>query len=161
MSRKKRGPIEEIKENYQTAQTVISAQPLQATEAFIDLALMTSCICAAKMAIETNSVIQTNLRKFAHDEPMAYTQVASMMSLLGPLGILGIGLAFFAKKDGQTIGIKEEIELLKNPDMQKWAMAVIVGILAYGTLKYAGASIVDGIFGAVNNGFKTVGLIAA
>lgn len=159
MARKKK-LAEEIKGTYQTATTVISAQPLQATEAFIDLSLMTACIAAAKMAIETSSLIQTNLRKFAHDEPMAYTQLASASALLGPLGILGIGLGFFTKKDGKQVGISEEIDFLKDFDMQKWAMAIIVGILAYGTLKYAGASIVDGVFGAVNNGFKTVGLLA-
>ena len=157
---KKKGMIGRISENYQTAEMVISAQPLQATEALLDFALLGACIAAAKMAIATNTTIIGNIEKWTKSKPLDYAMAVGMLSLLGPIGVfIGIPAAASIRKEATPLGLSTIASSLLDPELRNWAISITVGVLAYGTLKYAGASIVDGISGAIKGGFSTIGLL--
>lgn len=136
MTKKKvKGPIESL----QSASTIIAAQPATAMNAITDFALWGSCIYAA------HGFLETNAGQFMKDHPV---QSWALSGIFGPFGPFVGGILDQAKYPNQ---------IPTNDNSWKWAF--IVGTLAFGTLKYAGQSIAEGIFGAVSGAAKAVGAI--
>lgn len=120
----------------------IVAQPATAVNAALDVVLWSSCIAATLEFIK----LSESRRAWAKAHPLESVWSASILAGLGP--ILGTG-GWFTIGGGQ---IPQQVGL----DEIKWA--IVIGTLGYGTLKYAGDGIANGILGIISNAAKGMGM---
>lgn len=115
-------------------------------EAAFDWALWGTCIYCCKSILD-NPTANMAGKRVAFDP-------GAVWFLSGFLGPFAPFIPFTPEKEAK---INAEVKDLT--DGQKWQLAFIAGTLAYGTLRYAGSSIVDGVFGAAGSAFKAVGIV--
>lgn len=115
---------------------LLASRPDGAVTAVTDMAIWSSCIMVAHTAIvefdKTNQWLEKN--------PIIAWQLVPVFTPLIFLIPSGSGQPIF------DFGTDD------------WKWALIIGTLAFGTLKYAGNGIVDGVFGAVGSALKVVGV---
>jgi len=132
MTKKKENPVpDQLKE-------LLATRPDGAVTAITDMALWSSCIMVAHTAIvnfdKTNDWLASN--------PIVAWQLVPIFTPI---------IFLIPPPVGETKPIFDF-----GSDDWKWAL--IIGTLAFGTLKYAGNGIVEGVFGAVGSALKVVGI---
>jgi len=122
-----------------TIKEMIASKPDGTITAVTDLALWSSCIIVAHTAIVTFD----KANNWIKDNPIAAWQLVPIFTPF---------IFLLPPPSGDTT--KPLIDL--GSDDWKWAL--IIGTLAFGTLKYAGNGIVDGMSGAIGSALKVVGI---
>jgi hypothetical protein len=120
-------------QSLQSATTVIAAQPAQAVDAILDLALWVACVDGAKLAISASPTAQRTLEGWL---------LVSTGAIAGPIGIV-----YLFEKLGAFKGLEQQLppKPVEPSQAKQWEVALLIGTLAFGTLKYAGGEIVTAV----------------